>query len=165
MERATRDINRSPHMKWLYVSTAVLYVIIGLFLVYEYHARTKIPYFTDYQDHGNVPTGSDDQSVKDYYSYLQTWQFGTIKENYLFSPGQFTAFYGSLGVFLIVFYFFTYVWFAKHRVADLYPVESYNGYVTERGGRTDNFNYAVFTVVGAFVLYYGATNLIFGQIY
>lgn len=50
-------------------------------------------------------------------------------------------------------------------IQDLYPVESYNGYVTERNGGVDNFNWAVIIVVTLYTGLVIVSNIVNAQIY
>ena len=147
---------------------AALYFLIGVVLIIAERFRTRIPYFTDWPNANQVmpiPSGSDDQAVRAYYDYLHNWQLMKIQETYFFQPSMVTWIYAGIGMLIIIFLFITYIWHIRHRQGDLYPVEVYNGYISERGGKVDYFNWAVFSIVGSFALYYAATNLIYGQIY
>ena len=51
------------------------------------------------------------------------------------------------------------------QVQDLYPVESYNGYVTERNGGVDMFNYALIAAVVIYTAIVIVGNVINAQVY
>ena len=53
----------------------------------------------------------------------------------------------------------------RRHQGDLYPVEVYNAYITERGGPIDSFNWATYAILLTYMAYYTVINLIFGQYY
>ncbi len=44
-------------------------------------------------------------------------------------------------------------------------MEVYNGYITERGGPVDSFNWATYAILVGLVIAYVVWNLIYGQMY
>jgi hypothetical protein len=167
-EAAERYNHQKRYLSTAYTVMAVLYFLMGAALIIEERVRTRIPYFTDWPNSNqmtSVPSGSSDSQVQAYYNYLHNWNLAGLKETYLFSPAMLTWIYMGIGMLLIIFIYMTNAWYARHRQGDLYPVEVYNGYITERGGKVDYFNWAVYIILGSFMLYYATTNLIYGQIY
>ncbi len=151
----------------LYVLAAVLYVLLGFTLIANAYARGQevnpmIPVPSEYTD---VPTGSDDEAVEAYYDYLNYRHLDELNQTYLFDPLGITTIYGILGGILVISYFFAFAWHARMSRGDLYPVEVFNGYLSERGGPVDPFNWAVYAILIAYMVYYTVVHLIFGQYY
>lgn len=151
----------------LYVLGAVIYVLLGFVLIAGAYARGQevnpmIPVPSEYTE---VPTGSDDASVKAYYDYLNYRHLDQLGQTHTLDPLVITTIYGILGGILVIFYFFVLAWHARRPKGDLYPVEVFNGYVSERGGPIDSFNWAVYAILIAYMVYYTAVSLIFGQYY
>ncbi|MHB0867499.1 MAG: hypothetical protein ACYC6B_08655 [Thermoleophilia bacterium] len=160
--------HQKRYLRATYTLMALAYVLIGAVLIIEQKVRSRIPYFTDWPNSSemqSVPSGSSDQDVTAYYSYLHSWSLSQVKETYFFNPLLLTWVYATIGVIIIIFIFLSNAWYARYRQGDLYPVEVYNGYMSERGGKVEYFNWAVYIILGAFMVYYAATNLIYGQIY
>ena len=91
-----------------------------------------------------VPTGNDDATVEQYYDYLNLQQLNTLGEQYLFdwqylqhhlsgswrpSSSSSTS-SSSPGT-------------ARRRKLDLYPVEVFNGVITERSGPVDPLSWGM----------------------
>lgn len=151
-----------------YTILAVLYFLIGATLILVEWLRPRIPYFLQWPNANemtSVPTGSSDAEVQAYYNYLHNWSLMDLGEKYFWSPAMLSWAYLGVGMLIIIFIFLTNAWHARQIKGDLYPVEVYNGYISERGGKVDYFNWAVYAIIGSFMLYYAATNLIYGQIY
>ena len=121
-----------------------------------------IPVPSGYTD---VPTGSDDEAVQNYYDYLDYRHLAYLHETTTIDRVDLTTIYGILGGILIIFYFFVTAWGARRSKADLYPVEVYNGYLSERGGPVDPFNIAVYAILFCYMVYYTVIQLIYGQYY
>lgn len=164
MNRAQRLRRRVDQ---LFIVTAVLYVLLGvLFTVQAVGQQTLNPVAPDWgKPTLTVPTGSDDKSVQDFFHYMHLRELATQKETYLGAPAVLLTYYGLVGVGLITFYFLTFAWYARLKTGDLYPVEAYNGYISERGGPVDPFNWAVYAILLAYMLYYTVNQIIFGQLY
>lgn len=152
----------------LFAITAVLYVLLGVALSIQAFAQQRLnPVFSEV---GNpttrpVPTGSDDASVKAFYHYLDLRHLAVERETYVGDPETAATYYGLIGVAIIIFYYFTFAWYARLKSGDLYPVEVYNGYIPERGGPVDRFNWATYTILVAYMVYYTVVNILFGQMY
>lgn len=112
-----------------------------------------------------VPTGSDDRTVEAYYDYLylRTLQQQGQTFEVLTQPLLLT--YAVIGAVILIFVGLVWAWFGKrtHNSAGLYPVEVYNGYITERNGPVDTYTYANYAVMLAFCVFYIWWNLVFGQ--
>ena len=149
--------------------TVLLFGLLGGLIVYQAYAQQTLS--SVYPSVGKtvdfkVPTGSDDATVKKFFDYLALRHVGTLEETYIFNWTYFNTMYLVIGTGLIVFYFLTYAWYARVRKqGDLYPVEVYNAYITERGGPVDNFNWAVYSILIVYMAYYAVLNLILGQYY
>lgn len=152
-----------------FVVTIVIYGLLGSLLVYQASAQQTLSTVYPVPGtmlKGGVPTGSDDVTVNKYYDYLALRHLGTLQETYGYNWYYFNTMYLVIGTGLIVFYFLTFAWYARTRhQGDLYPVEVYNAYITERGGPVDSFNWAVYSILGVYMVYYSAINLILGQYY
>jgi hypothetical protein len=150
-----------------FVAGVVVYLLLGVLLAYPAYAteNTNNPFVP--VPHGNVdvPTGSDDASVLAYYDYLNRQHAATLQETYTFNWQNFLITYAIIAAALISLYFFAMVWYSRKRSGDLYPVEAYNGFITERNGPVDVLNYAVAAILGIYMLYYTVVDLIYGQIY
>jgi hypothetical protein len=163
LQRAGKLIGR------VFLITVIMYGLLGMLLVYQAYAQQTLS--SVYPVRGkvlpmSVPTGSNDQTVKAYYDYLTLRHVGTLNETYHIDWYYFGTMYLVIGTGLIVFYFLTFAWYARsRRQGDLYPVEVYNAYITERGGPVDSFNWAVYAILLIYMLYYTVINLILGQYY
>jgi hypothetical protein len=150
------------------VVTATLYALFGGALVYRAYAQQTYSWVipTLNKPHLTVPTGSDDQSVKAFFDYNTLRHAASLEETYFVSPYYLGTMYLLIGVILIVSYALTFAWFARLRTrGDLYPVEVYNGYLTERGGPVDVFNWVTYVVLLSYMVTYTVINLIGGQYY
>lgn len=154
------------------IVSVALYGLLGGLLIYTAHeAYAQQTLSSVYPSMGKtldmqVPTGSDDASVKKFYEYLALRHVGTLEETYIFNWYYFNTMYLVIGTGLIVFYFLTFSWYARVRKqGDLYPVEVYNAYITERGGPVDPFNWAVYSILLIYMVYYTVINLTLGQYY
>jgi hypothetical protein len=154
--------------RWVYktVTTLVaIYILIGfLFIGAQVYAQP----FKSASETGNirrVPTGHDSVTVQKYYDYLNESRLLTLNETYVIDASALSWSYGFLGVILIIFFFFIFAWYARLMKHDLYPVESYNGYITERGGPVDYFNYAFYAIIISFSIYYFVVQMLYGQLY
>ncbi len=150
-----------------YLAGAVIYLFLGALLAVPAYAteNTLNPIVPVPAHTTRVPTGSDDASVKAYYDYLALEHASSLKETYHFNWQNFIVTYALIAVVLISLYFFAFAWYARRRSGDLYPVEVFNGLLTERAGPVDAFNYAVWSILGIYMIWYIVLQLIYGQIY
>jgi len=154
--------------RWLYVFVTIGYLLVGLIVVAPAIATTQhtinqvapIPTYSS-----QVPTGNDDATVEQYYNYLNLQHLNTLQEQYLFSWQFFTITYLLLAVFIFVFYVFVLSWYSRMKKLDLYPVEVFNGVITERSGPVDPLSRGTFGIVGVYCVYYIVIHLIYGQLY
>ncbi len=151
----------------IYIGGVLLYLILGAILAVPAQAteNTLNPFVPGPSSSLSVPSGSDDASVLAYYDYLSLQHSNSLKETYNYNWQNFLMTYAVIAAALISLYFFAFAWYARRRVADLYPVEVFNGIITERGGPIDAFNYAVWTILGIYMVYYTVIQIIYGQIY
>ncbi len=153
----------------VFLITVVLYGLLGVVLVYQAYAQQTLS--SVYPVPGTVlsvpiPTGNDDKTVNAYYDYLALRHVGTLNETYHIDVYYIGTMYLVIGTGLIVFYFLTFAWYARtRRQGDLYPVEVYNAYITERGGPVDSFNWATYAILLIYMTYYTVINLVLGQYY
>ena len=164
----TRPVSKSEKtMRRIYVITVITYVLLGLLLTIPAYAteNTANPIVPIPGPSVSVPTGSDDVSVLAYYDYLNLRHANSLKETYNYDWQTFLVTYGLIAAVLIAFYFFVFAWYARRRRSDLYPVEVYNGFITERGGPVEPFNYAAWSILGIYMIYYVAIQLTYGQLY
>ena len=166
---AEQTIKTRKAISRLLLTTVLLYGLLGGLLVYQAYAQQTLSFV--YPVVGKtvdvkVPTGSDDATVKKFYDYLTLRHVGTLEETYGFNWYYFGTMYLVIGTGLVVLFFLTYAWYARVRhQGDLYPVEVYNAYITERGGPVDNFNWAVYAILLIYMAYYTVINLVLGQYY
>jgi hypothetical protein len=159
--RAEKTVRR------IYVITVIAYLLVGVLLTIPAYATetTSNPIVPIPGPAVSVPTGSDDVSVLAYYDYLNLRHANSLRETYIYDWQTFLVTYGVIAAVLVFFYFFVFAWHARRRQADLYPVEVYNGFLTERGGPVDPFNYAAWAILGIYMVYYTVIQLMYGQLY
>jgi hypothetical protein len=158
---------RSSSRRRVYAGGVLVYLILGALLAVPAYAteNTLSPLVPVPGSSRNVPTGSDDASVLAYYDYLNLRHANSLKETYLYDWQGFLVTYALIAAALISLYFFAFAWYARRRAGDLYPVEVYNGFLTERNGPVDAFNYAVWAILGIYMVYYTVIQLLYGQLY
>jgi hypothetical protein len=154
-------------MRLIYVVTVVTYLLLGPLLAIPAYAteNTFNPIAPIPGPSTVVPTGSDDTSVLAYYDYMNLRHLNSIKETYIYDWQAFLVTYAIIAAVMVFFFFFVFAWYARRRSADLYPVEVYNGLLTERGGPVDPFNHAAWAILGIYVAYYTVIQLTYGQLY
>lgn len=167
MSRSRATLPRAARIaRTLYVLAVSMYVILALLfsavaLAQPRTSTVPLPSRT----YLAPPSGSSDAVVEKYFDYLALQHLGNIEQttsvNWL---GLMEAFSFG-GAFLIILYFFIYAWFARRKTGDLYPLEVYNGYITERNGRVDAFNWALYVAIFVYGVFYIIVSLRFGQIY
>lgn len=152
-----------------FVVSAVLYAALGGVLVYQAYAQQTRSWVIPTPNKpifDKVPTGSDDAAVNAFFDYNNLRHVSSLEETYIINPYYWGTMYLVIGVILIVSYFLTFAWYSRLRThGDLYPVEVYNAYLTERGGPIDTFNWVVWSVLLTYMVYYTVINLMFGQYY
>jgi hypothetical protein len=152
----------------LMVLTAVMYGVFGAFIIYRTYAQQTYSWVipTLNKPYLKVPTGSDDKSVQAFFDYNQLRHLASLQETYFWDPYYLGTMYLVIGVVVLIFYGVAFSWFARLRSqGDLYPVEVYNAYITERGGPVDILNWLAYAVLLCYMITYTVVNLIGGQYY
>jgi hypothetical protein len=153
------------------VASAALYAAFGGFLIYRAYAQQTYSWVLPTPNQPqppqvSVPTGSDDKSVNAFFEYNQLRHLNSLRETYFIDPYYLGTMYLVIGVILLISYVLTFSWFARLRAqGDLYPVEVYNAYLTERGGPVDKLNWVAYAVLLSYMVTYTVINLIGGQYY
>lgn len=155
-------------LRLVFGTTATLYVLLGVVMTFSAVAQQRTNPVIPVPNKPaalSVPSGSDDKSVNEYFRYMQLRMLQQEHETFYFDTETFLTYYGLLGVMIIVFYFFTFAWYARRKTGDLYPVEAYNGYIVERNGPVDPFNWAVYAILVSYMIYYSIVQILYGQLY
>jgi hypothetical protein len=156
------------YVAMLMVATAAMYAALGGFVVYRAYAQQTYSWVvpTLNKPYLPVPTGADDKAVNAFFAYNQLRHIASLQETYFLDPYYLGTMYLVIGVVLIIFYALSITWFSRRRTqGDLYPVEVYNGYITERAGPIDVLNYLVYAILLCYMVTYTIINLIGGQYY
>jgi hypothetical protein len=162
----TQKVHRS--IAALMIATTVMYALLGGFVVYQAYAQQTYSWVipTLNKPYLKVPTGADDKSVNAFFDYNQLRHLASLQETYFLDPYYLGTMYLVIGVVLLIFYTVSLSWFSRQRSrGDLYPVEVYNGYLTERGGPVDALNWVMYAVLLSYMIVYTVVNLIGGQYY
>jgi hypothetical protein len=113
----------------------------------------------------DVPTGNDGAAVSEYYDYLYNHYVSEINQTYQVNPTTLLWW----GVFVVILvgsiYLATRLQRATRSRREPYPVESYNGYITEANGPTGPFLMIVFAGIVVWLLLITIFHLVQGQIY
>ena len=112
-----------------------------------------------------VPTGRDGPTVRAYFDYLYNVYLNRITQQFTI---QWATFYWTVfWIALMIGSFFAATWWHKRVRAERepYPVETYDGYISEANGPVGPFLKLFF--IGMFLWAVGLTilHLIYGQIY
>ncbi len=111
-----------------------------------------------------VPTGNTPEIVQQYYQYLLDHYINPVTQNV--TPNYFLEGV-TLGWVLIItgliFIYFRRV--RNEKPGKLYPVETYNGYISESNGGVGVFLLVFFGLVVVWVLWITISNLTQGQLY
>lgn len=111
-----------------------------------------------------VPTGNTPEIIQAYYQYLLAYYINPTVQNV-------TTNYLLVGVVvgwvaIITGLFFIYFRRARNeKPSVLYPVETYNGYISESNAGVGIFLYIFFALVVLWLLYMTVSNLTQGQLY
>jgi hypothetical protein len=163
---STRKVHRS--IAALMIATTVMYALLGGFVVYQAYAQQTYSWVipTLNKPYLKVPTGADDKSVSAFFDYNQLRHLASLQETYFVDPYYLGTMYLIIGVVLLAFYMVSLSWFSRQRSrGDLYPVEVYNGYLTERSGPIDKLSWVMWAVLLSYMIVYTVVNLIGGQYY
>ena len=150
------------------IATAALYAALGVFMIAQAYAQQTYSWVlpTLNKPYLKVPTGADDASVKAFFDYNQLRHLASLQETYFLDPYYLGTMYLVIGVVLLIFYMVSLSWFSRQRSrGDLYPVEVYNGYLTERSGPVGALNWVMYAVLLSYMIVYTVVNLIGGQYY
>ncbi len=147
-----------------------MYVLFGTLIIASAWAdavsMTNVIFPTPPIAHLRPPSGANDSVVEQYYDYQQKQAYSNFPEKYHFEINTVLVIYGILAINIAGLYVFVYAWYtARLRKNDLYPIEVYNGYITERGSPFDYFNYYVWTVMGVYCVVYIVLSLVYAQLY
>lgn len=165
----TAQARRIAAWRWarrLYVMSVCAYGLLAAVftaIAYSQPRSTTVPLPS--QSFLRPPSGSGDAVVQRYFEYLHLQNLGNIGQTFGQNWIGLSDALAFGAAFLIALYFFVFAWFARRRAGDLYPVEVYNGYITERNGGVDPFNWAVYAVIVIYAVFYIAMSLRYGQIY
>lgn len=112
-----------------------------------------------------VPTGSDEATVSDYYDYLYEHYLRQIDQTFDLEP--ITLLWWGFWLALLVGGVGAAVWWQRstRATSEPYPVESYNGYITEGNGPVGGFLTVFFIGVVIWLLAITVAHLVQGQIY
>lgn len=111
-----------------------------------------------------VPTGNTPEAVQAYYQYLLAHYINPVTQNIATN-------YLIIGVTLgwvAIVTGILFIYFRRSRSekpSKLYPVETYNGYISESNAGTGLFLYIFFALVILWLLYVTISNLTQGQLY
>ena len=148
---------------------SIAYIVLGLALAGVVYASAMPRVGSSFATSPvtKVPTGSDDATVMQYYDYLQLRHLAQQAETYGVNSVTIVIIYGISGAVLLIFSAITWAWFTRGRRGQpaLYPVEVYNGYLSERGSPVDMIAWSNYAVMLAFMVFYIWWDLTFGQWY
>lgn len=112
----------------------------------------------------DVPTGNTPEIVQAYYQYLLAHYINPVTQN--ITPNYFLVgvVFGWVTIVTgLIFLYFRRV--RNEKPGRLYPVETYNGYISESNGGVGMFLLVFFALVVLWVLYVTVSNLTQGQLY
>lgn len=111
-----------------------------------------------------VPTGDTPEIVQAYYEYLLAHYINPAMQN----TGTNWFIVGIVLGWVAIVVGLCFIYFRRSRSEKpsiLYPVETYNGYISESNAGTGIFLYVFFALVVIWLLYITISNLTFGQLY
>ena len=112
-----------------------------------------------------VPTGDTGDIVRQYFNYLYTYWLNRISQNYYIHWDTLAW----VGLWIVVlaggFYIYTRWQRYTHMSKEPYPVESYNGYISETNGPVGPFLTLFFIGMFVWLVVMTVLNLLNGQIY
>jgi hypothetical protein len=111
-----------------------------------------------------VPTGDTPEVVEQYYQYLLSHYINPIAQNVTPNWPLIAATLGWVAiVFGLVFIYFRRA--RNEKPSTLYPVETYNGYISESNAGVGAFLFILFALVVLWLLWITISNLTQGQLY
>lgn len=111
-----------------------------------------------------VPTGDTPEIVQAYYEYLLAHYINPTFQN----TGTNWFIVGVVLGWVAIIVGIVFIYFRRSRSekpSRLYPVETYNGYISESNAGTGIFLYIFFALVVLWLLYITISNLTQGQLY
>lgn len=112
----------------------------------------------------DIPTGSSPEVVQAYFNYLYNIYLRQIDQTYYIHWATDAGILFWIVVLAVGLYLYTRWQRYTHNPEELYPVESYNGYIQETNGRVGPFLFIVFGVVVIWLIFLTADDLLNGQI-
>jgi len=154
----------------IYLCLMLAYAVMGLLIVSIAYAQNNessaSPIFpVPAETTVHPPSGSSDAVVDRYYRYLDIQNYAHLTETYHLDVRGLLEFYGVAAMVIFILYFFVFIWYVRRKVDDLYPAEVYNGYISERGGPIDAFNWWSWAVMTVYAIAYIAVTMVYGQLY
>lgn len=112
-----------------------------------------------------VPSGNTSEVVNQYYDYMYGHYLAQATQTY-YIHWDVLAWIG-FWVFMLagIFYIYTRYQHSTHFAREPYPLESYNGYISEANGPVGVFLTFFFLIIGGWLLVTTVLNLLRGQIY
>ena len=111
-----------------------------------------------------VPSGNTPEAVQAYYEYLLAHYISPVAQNITTNWLLIGVTLGWVAIVVaLAFIYFRRV--RSEKPGKLYPVETYNGYISESNAGTGLFLYIFFALVILWLLYTTISNLTQGQIY
>ncbi len=111
-----------------------------------------------------VPSGNTPEAVQAYYQYLLAHYISPVSQNIATNYAIIGVTLGWVAIITGLFF----IYFRRVRnekPSELYPVETYNGYISESNGGVGVFLYIFFALVVLWLLYVTVSNLTQGQLY
>jgi hypothetical protein len=112
-----------------------------------------------------VPTGNTSQVVEQYYDYLYSHYLAQITQTYSIHWDVLAWILFWVVLLAGLFYAYTRYQRYTHFAREPYPLESYNGYVSETNGPVGTFLAIFMTVIVVWLLLTTIYNRTYGQIY
>ncbi len=111
-----------------------------------------------------VPSGNTPEAVEAYYQYLLQHYITPIAQNTAFNWVIVATTLGWVAILAaLLFIYFRRV--RNEKPSRLYPVETYNGYISESNAGTGAFLFIFFGLIVLWLLYITVSNLTQGQLY
>jgi hypothetical protein len=111
-----------------------------------------------------VPSGDTPEIVEQYYEYLLQHYINPLAQNTGLNWIIVAVTLGWVAIVAALFF----IYFRRSRSekpSQLYPVETYNGYISESNAGTGTFLFIFFALVVLWLLYTTISDLTMGQIY
>jgi hypothetical protein len=113
----------------------------------------------------HVPSGSSREAVAEYFRYLYAQHVGEPVQQVGINWTLLAWWAFWVLVLVVVLYAFT-TWQQRTRASqELYPVETYDGYISDGNGPVGRFLLLFFAIVAGWLIYTTVRSLTYGQIY